>query len=124
MKHLPLILCAIALMLGIVAVLAWGFSPPAWLAGTVAALLMGAALVYGFTAYIPEIGAWLWLRPIRGTVLVMLGIAAMYVPPQLIVAAYLVGVGVRLVWLSACELAEREHMAGSAWTPQLREPEP
>src|SRR3954447_26561537 len=100
MRHLPLVLCASALVGGIVALLAWGASPPPWLAGLEAALLAGAALLYGFTAWLPALPRWLWLRPIRGVALVILGVGAMYVPPQLILSAYLIGLGVRLVWKS------------------------
>jgi hypothetical protein len=105
MRTFHLISCAAALGCGIAAMLAWGVTPPAWLAGLEAALLAGAALLYGFTAYLPALPRWLWLRPIRGTVLVILGMGAMYVPPQLLLSAYLIGLGVRLVWQSACELA-------------------
>lgn len=108
MKTLALLFCAAALACGIAAMLVWGATPPPWLAGLEAALLAGAALIYGFTAYLPALPRWLWLRPIRGTVLVILGMGAMYVPPQLLLSAYLIGVGVRLVWQSACELAERD----------------
>jgi hypothetical protein len=108
LKTVPLILCAAALACGIAAMLVCGITPPAWLAGLEAALLAGAALIYGFTAYLPALPRWLWLRPVRGTVLVILGMGAMYVPPQLLLSAYLIGVGVRLVWQSACELAERD----------------
>lgn len=120
MKTLPLILCAAALGGGIAAMLAWGVFPPPWLAGLEAALLAGAALLYGFTAYLPTLPHWLWLRPIRGTVLVIVGIGAMYVPPQLILSAYLIGVGVRLVWQSACDLAEPETPSRAGSRPPER----
>ena len=66
MKLLLLALCAVILGLGIVAVLAWGASPPPWLAGLEAALLAGAALAYGFTGCLPALSHWLWLRPCAG----------------------------------------------------------
>ncbi len=110
MKTFSLLFCAAALACGIAAMLVWGVTPPPWLAGLEAALLAGAALLYGygFTAYLPALPRWLWLRPIRGTVLVIFGMVAMWVPPQLVLSAYLIGVGVRLVWQSACELADRD----------------
>jgi hypothetical protein len=108
LKLLPLISCVFVLAGGIATMLLCGLTPPPWLAGLEATLLAGAALVYGFTAYFPSMPRWLWLRPVRGTVLVVLGIGAMYVPPQLILSAYLIGVGVRQVWRSACEMAEKE----------------
>jgi hypothetical protein len=108
MKALHLVLCAVVVASGIAAMLMRGFTPPAWLAGLEAALLSGAALLYGYTAWLPTLPQWLRLRPIRGTVLCILGIGAMYVPPQLILSAFLIGAGVRLVWQSACELAEKD----------------
>lgn len=101
MRYLPLILCALAMLGGCCALLVWGAHPPVWLAGLEAALLAVSALVYGFTAYLPAIPRWLFLRPVKGAFLVTLGIGAMYVPPQLIFSAFLIGWGVRLVWESA-----------------------
>ena len=68
---------------------------------------MGVALNYGFTARLPRV-PWLALRPVRGTILVMLGSVMVFIQPQLIVAAYLIGRGIRLVWLSACKAAAEE----------------
>jgi hypothetical protein len=106
MKIRPLISCGAVLGCGLAFMLTWGLTPPAWLAVLEAALLSGAALLYGYTAWQPSLPAWLWLRPVRGTALVIAGIVAMYVPPQLILSAYLIGVGVRLVWRSACDQAK------------------
>ena len=56
MKAFPLILSAAAVLAcGIVVMLLWGFSPPPSLAGLEAALLSGAALIYGFTAWRPTL---------------------------------------------------------------------
>lgn len=103
MRYLPLILCSIAMIGGCCALLVWGAHPPAWLAGLEAALLAVSALVYGFTAYLPALPRWVFLRPVKGAFLVTLGIGAMYVPPQLIFSAFLIGWGVRLVWESTHE---------------------
>ena len=109
MKAFPLILSAAAVLAcGIVVMLLWGFSPPPSLAGLEAALLSGAALIYGFTAWRPTLPRVLWLRPVRGTVLVFCGLVAMYVPAELILAAFLIGTGIRLVWQSACDLTEKD----------------
>jgi hypothetical protein len=107
-KTFQLTLCTAALLGGIIALINWGLNPPLWLGVIQAALLMGAALVYGFTAYLPTLAPWLWLRPIRGTIFVMLGIAVIYVQPQLLLAAWLIGRGTRLIWLAACQLEESE----------------
>lgn len=108
MRNLSLILVAAVLGLGIAGLLAWGLHPPPWLTGLEAAFLSGAALAYGFTAKLPKVPGCLWLRPVRGAVIVCLGVGAMYVPPQLLLSAYLIGSGVRLVWASACEYALEE----------------
>jgi hypothetical protein len=102
-----LALCAAALLGGIVALLHWGVTPPPWLAGIEAALIMGVAMSYGFTARLPRI-PWLALRPVRGAVLVVMGSIMVFIQPQLIVAAFLIARGIRLVWLSACQLADAE----------------
>jgi hypothetical protein len=108
-RNFQLTLCLAAVLGGIMALLNWGATPPPWLAGTEAALIMAVALSYGFTARLPRI-PWLALRPVRGTVLVTLGCVCVFIPPQLILAAYLIGRGVRLVWLSACQLAAQERL--------------
>lgn len=106
LRILPLALTAVAMAGGCIAMLVFGLHPPLWLATLEAALLSGAALVYGFTACLPALPAWVWLRPVRGAFLVTLGIGAMYVPPQLLFSAFLIGWGVRLVWQSATEAVE------------------
>ncbi len=105
MRLISLIACAAALALGILALLVQGLAPPPWLTGLEAMALAGAALMYGYTGRPPAVPGWLWLRPVRGAVLVVLGVGAIYVPPQLLLSAWLIGTGVRLVWRSACELA-------------------
>lgn len=114
MKNLQLTLCIAALLAGIIALLNWGATPPPWLAATEAALIMAVALSYGFTARLPQV-PWLALRPVRGTILVTLGCVCVFIQPQLILAAYLIGRGVRLVWLSAVQLAEAERLDAVGW---------
>jgi hypothetical protein len=106
-KSFQLTLCLAALLGGIIALLHWGATPPPWLAGTEAALIMALALTYGFTGRLPQI-PWLGLRPVQGTLLVMLGTVMVFIQPQLIAAAYLIGRGIRLVWQSACQLTAEE----------------
>jgi hypothetical protein len=99
-----------ALGSGIVAAVLCGGEPPAWLLRTELGLLCGGALVYGygFTAsLVLPVAPWLWSsRAIRGAVFVCLGVGAVFVPVQFVIAAFLIGVGARMVTASACALEE------------------
>jgi hypothetical protein len=104
-------LAVLALVGGGMLVLAYGFTPPPWL--LVAELAAGSALalLVGFTACIPTFRAlrpWLRLRPVQGAALVVVGVAAIYLPPQFIASAAFLALGIKLVWAEACELAEAE----------------
>ena len=78
-----------------------GGQPPLWLLKGEVALIVGCfSLVYGFTAFSPRLPAWLNYQEVRGVVLVALGCVALFLPPQIIVSALLVGVGARLVMTS------------------------
>ena len=64
------------------------------------------ALAYGFTpAALPRLG-WLHSRPVKGAVLVCLGIAAIFIPLSFVIAALLIGGGTRMVWDAACDLED------------------
>jgi len=63
------------------------------------ALMMLLALVYGFTGTMPRIHS----RPLQGAALIVLGVAAIWVPLSFVAAALLVANGTRMVWLAACE---------------------
>lgn len=117
MKIVPLLVSSIALSAGGLALYEWGLFPPAWLAGLECLLLSSAALLYGFTAWRPRLPDWVQLRPVRGAALVTFGIVALYVPPQLVVSAYLIGLGVRLVWQTACQLAAPDRTASPILRP-------
>jgi hypothetical protein len=56
---------------------------------------MTCALMYGFTGTIPQFGT----RAVKGAALIVLGIAAIWVPLQFVVAALLVANGTRMAWL-------------------------
>ena len=84
MRLLPLVLCAVAMLGGCAAVLAWGLHPPVYIAEIESVLLASAALLYGYTAHLPSLPRWLGLKPVRGAALVALGIGVMYVPAELI----------------------------------------
>jgi hypothetical protein len=97
-----------ALMSGLALVVVYGFEPPGWLLRAEMAALMAAALVCGFARRLPALTPWLRMRPVRGAALVVLGVAAVYLPPPLVVSAVLIASGVRMVWAEACELADAE----------------
>jgi hypothetical protein len=101
--------CAVAIALlatGDALLLSLGGVPPAGLlkAEVLAASL--AALLYGYGLWRPEPGRSLHplrRRPIRGTALIVLGLAALWVPTQFLLSAWLIGVGLRLLWQAACD---------------------
>ena len=97
-----------ALAVGGWLVVAYGFSPPGWLLRAEMAALSAAALLVGFAGRLPALLPWLRLRPVRGAALVCVGVAAVYLPPSLVISAVLIASGVRLVWAEACELADAE----------------
>lgn len=106
------ILTLLALLGGGILVLAYGFEPPPWFLTVELAAASAVALLCGFSARLPawrSLLPWLRLRPVRGAALVILGVAAMHVPPQFIASAVFLALGVRLVWAEACELAEAEN---------------
>ena len=113
-------LAVLALLAGGLLVLAYGFEPPRWLLISELTVCCGLALLCGFTACLPafrRLLPWLTLRPVRGTVLVVSGIGAIYMPPQFIAAGVLLALGIKLVWAEACELAEAETQASGVSAP-------
>jgi hypothetical protein len=109
-------IAAAALVGGGGLVVAYGFSPPPWLLTAELAILSAVALVGGFTACLPALVPWLRLRPVRGAMLICLGVAAVYLPPQFIASAVFLGLGVKLVWAEACDLAAVEKLPVSPGT--------
>jgi hypothetical protein len=99
-----------ALGSGIGAAVLCGGEPPAWLLRTELGFLSGGALVYGYGFTAPPgvpVPRWLWSsRAIRGSVFVCLGVGTAFVPVQALLAAFLIGVGMRMVTASACGLEE------------------
>ena len=93
-----------AVGLGLFAAVFWGGELPAGVLRLTLALLSATALAYGygFTASLPAISPLLWCRPVRGAVCVWLGVLAIYIPIQFVISALLIGIGTRLVWVSAC----------------------
>lgn len=103
-----------ALILGVSAALTVGGALSGWVMSASLALLMAAALGYGFCAAMPSLSPLLWARPLQGTALVCLGIVAVFLPPQFCIAAILLAAGTRTVWSAACELADAERPAADA----------
>lgn len=99
----------------------WGGETPDWLLRAELASFCAVALVYGFTSSLPKLAPWLWARPVRGAACVCLGIMAMFVPLSFVVAALLIALGTRLLWLSACELdsPQEEPAAADDGTPRI-----
>ena len=71
----------------------------------------GLALICGFTAAGATLLPWLKQRPVQGALLVWLGVAAIFVPANFVVSAVLLAQGIKLVWLTACKLADAERTA-------------
>jgi hypothetical protein len=102
------LLALAALSAGIAGALLWGGELPGWLLSLGLALMLGGALIFGFTGAWPRLGPWLKCRPIQGAALVCLGVALIFVPVTFVASAVVIGLGARLVWLSACELEGKE----------------
>jgi hypothetical protein len=110
-RKLFIIACAICLAAlggGCFLIVFWGGELPGWLLRAELAAFCSVALVYGFFASLPTLTPWLWSRPIRGAALVCLGVAAIFVPMEFVLAALLIALGTRLTWASACELAQQQ----------------
>ena len=95
---------ALALALGGLGLYAWGMDPPGWLVRAQAASFSTLALAYGFSSLRFRLAPWTGLRSIRGATCVVTGVAVMYIPPQFLLSAYLMGAGIRSIWAAACEL--------------------
>jgi hypothetical protein len=112
-KEKMLVACCVVSVLvvgsGIAAVVWTGGDMPGWLLAAELSLVMGLALLVGFAAAIPALAPYLRLRSVRGAGLVCVGVAAVFLPLQLIIAAGLIGAGTKLVWGSACEEDAAEH---------------
>jgi hypothetical protein len=113
-------IAAAALAGGVFLVLAYGFSPPPWLLTAELAILSALALACGFTARLPALLPRLRLRPVRGAMLICLGVAAVYLPPQFIASAVFLSLGVKLVWAEACDLAAAEKRPETIGTAIVR----
>jgi hypothetical protein len=100
-----------ALTFGIWAAVVWRGELPAWLLASVLSLLLCAALAFGFTNVRPSLPPWARSRPVIGALLVTGGVAAVYIPAQFVVAAALIGAGVRVVWVAARDLERQDTLA-------------
>jgi hypothetical protein len=96
------------LAVGCFLLIIWGGSPPAWVLTAELATFCAIALAYGFSASLPSLGPWLSSRPIQGAACICLGVGAVFVPLEFVVAAILIAVGTRRLWSAACELEETQ----------------
>ena len=100
------IVCMGALVSGLALMVSHGGNPPAWLIRSEMAVFTLSALACGF-ANLPNALPWLRLRSIQGTILVVLGVAAVYVPPQFLFSAVFIFLGLRLVKASLGDLESK-----------------
>lgn len=91
--------------------------PPTWLAKYELIVFAIAALAYGFTGYLPPAARWLRCRPIRGAAFLVVGMLAMHFPPNLVLSCMFMGIGIRLVWRCACDLADGPQPASTSLVP-------
>jgi hypothetical protein len=111
--------CVAALGGGCFLAVFWGGAVPDWLLRAELAALCSVALVYGFTASLPTLAPLLWSRPVQGATLVVLGVAAIFVPVQWVAAALLIGIGTRRIWVAACQLVEEEEASPPVTTVEV-----
>jgi hypothetical protein len=109
--------CIAALGFGIFVALGWGGAAPGWLLCIGLASVSMLALLYGFSLLTVDITPYLAERPVQGAACICLGIILMHMPIQFLMSAFCIGIGTKLVWRSACDLA------GQHPTPATPEPE-
>ncbi len=101
----------IAAIVGLVAgsglLLYWGGEAPPWLLKLECLVVLVAALAFGFTANNVSVPAWLTHDAVRGVALVYLGIGAAFVPASLLLSAFLIGSGCKLVSRSGVQVIVR-----------------
>ncbi len=93
----------LGLLAGTSLLLYWGGEAPDWLLKAECLLLMGAALVIGFTARNPAMPDWMRNDSVLGVALVYIGVGLAFVPANLILSSACIGAGLRLVTRSAIE---------------------
>ena len=69
-----------------------------WFNTLLLAAMLLSGLFYGFTGLFPRFDS----RLFRGVMIFSLGVFAPLIPPQFVLSAILVGLGVRMVWTEAC----------------------
>jgi hypothetical protein len=92
------------LLAGIGLLLYWGGEAPLWLLRLECLAVMAAALAFGFTSYNPALPGWLRDDAVKGVALVYLGVGAVFTDIRLLISAFLIGSGCRLVMKSAVPL--------------------
>ena len=117
----------IAVIVGLVAgsglLLYWGGDAPPWLLKLECLGVLLAALGMGFCVGSPKAPEWMQHDAVRGVALVYLGIGAAFVPSSLLLSAFLIGSGCKLVSRSGVQVIVRvvgEPMARRSTEIRLR----
>ena len=110
-------LAAIAgLLAGTSLLLYCGGEAPRWLLMIECIAVMVGALLFGFTSYSPSAPDWLRHDAVRGVALVYLGVGAMFMPTNLLMTAFLIGCGCKLVMKETVRVTQTIRVALSRKT--------
>jgi hypothetical protein len=94
------LMAVIGLLAGSSILLVAGTDLPAWLLKIECMAVALSALAYGYTAFSPSL-PWLKHDSVRGVAMIYAGCAAMFIPLNFLVSAFLLGAGIRMVTRSA-----------------------
>ncbi len=97
----------VGLLAGCSLLLYWGGEAPAWLLKLECACVMAAALFFGLSLYSPTAPAWLRSDAVRGVACVYCGVGAMFTDPRVLISAFLIGTGCKILMRSAVETKAR-----------------
>ena len=95
----------VGLLAGTSLLLYWGGEAPGWLLKLECLAVMAASIAFGFTSITLDAPEWTRHDAVRGVLLVYLGVGAVFVPANLLLGAFLIGSGGKLVMRSAAPLA-------------------
>jgi hypothetical protein len=104
MKHK--IAAIVGLLAGCSLLLYWGGEAPPWLLRLECLAVMAGALFFGFSAWSPSAPSWFRHDAVKGVALVYLGVGAVFLPTNLLLSAFLIGSGCKLVMKSAAPVVK------------------